>query len=102
MVTIMEFIFELVFEFLFEFFGEIFLNLYTVFLPHREISESVYRIVKTVLVIISVVLFILMLIGVILLIDSSAKSVLGWVFVSSYVLYIVTSIVVWVISAIRQ
>ena len=89
----MEVILEIIFEFAFEIVGEGLLNLYRVFLPNKSISPTAQKVIKAIHVTISVVLFVLLLVGILLLIESGGTSVLGWVFVSLYALYIVIAII---------
>lgn len=97
----MEEIFEFIFEFVFEIVGEGLLNLYKAFLPNKVISPTAYKVIKTILLIISIILFLLLLVGIVLLLESSGTSVLGWVFVSVYAVYIIVAIIAWIISAVR-
>ncbi len=98
----MDEIFEIIFEFVVEIVVEGFLNLYKAFLPSKVVSPIAYKVIKMVALIISATLFVLLIIGIGLLIESGATSVLGWVFVSLYGLYLVLAIVAWVFSAVRK
>ncbi len=98
----MEFVFEILFEFIYELLCEGLLNLYRAFLPSRVISPTAYKVVKAIAVIVSVLMFVLLFVGVILLIDTKGKSALGWVFVSAYAVYIILAIVVKIISIIKN
>lgn len=77
----------------FEFLGEFFVSVFTAFIPSRKLSIKDYRIIFVVGLIISVFLFVGLVYGIILLVESNAQSVLGWIFVSLAVIYVLTGIV---------
>ena len=98
----MEFVFEILFEFIYELICEGLINLCKAFLPSKCISPVGYKVIKAVAVIVSFLMFALLFIGVILLIESKGKSVLGWVFVSGYAVYVIVAIVAKIISVIKN
>ena len=98
----MDEIFEIIFDLVVEIVVEGFLNLYRAFLPSKVVSPIAYKAIRMVALMISFTLFVLLIIGIGLLIESGATSVLGWVLVSLYILYVILAIVAWVFSVVRK
>ncbi len=89
----MDFIFDFLVYGIFEFLGEIFVSLFTAFIPSRKLSFKTCRILYILGLVVSLLLFAGLIYGIVLLVESNAQSVLGWIFITLAVVYIVSGIV---------
>lgn len=89
----MDFIFDTMAYVLFEILGEGFVSLFTSFIPSRKISIKAYRVLFIMGLVVSIVLFVGLIYGVILLVESNARSVLGWMLLALAIIYVITAVI---------
>lgn len=98
----MDFIMDVLVEGFFELFGEGFLSLCSAFIPDKILSEKSQRIIGIIFFIIALALFVGLIIGVVLLVETGGQSLWGWLLVSVSAIYMVSGIVLKIRSHIKK
>ena len=98
----MEFIFEVLVEAFFELFGEGFISLCSVFVPQKTITEKGKKIINYVCLAISIVLFVGLFVGIIILDITKGQNFWGWLLISLNIIYLLTGITLKIVSCIKK
>ena len=88
----MDFVVDVLIEVIFDVFGEMFGYLGKSFFPDG-VSERTRKVINVISTVIGTVFLLLLLLGIIMVVQSSAKSMLGWVFLTLGVIYIAAGII---------
>ncbi|MDD6094144.1 MAG: hypothetical protein PUC29_00155 [Clostridia bacterium] len=98
----MDMVFDIFAEVFFEVICEGFLYLCTLFIPSKKLSEKARKIVGIVLAIIASLLFLGLVVGIFMLIETKGTGILGWALVSAAVLYVFAGVALKIISHKRK
>ena len=98
----MEFLFDVLVEAFFELFGEGFISLCSAFVPKKVISEKRKKIINYVCLAISLALLVGLFIGIIVLVETKGHSFWGWLLISLNIIYLLTGIILKIISHIKK
>lgn len=88
----MDFVVDILIEAIFDIFGEIFAYLGKSFFPDG-VSERTRKVINVISAIIGAIFLLLLLLGIFMVVQSSAKSMPGWVFLTLGVIYIAVGII---------
>ena len=94
----MEFIFDILVEAFFEFFGEGFISLCSAFVPQKVISEKEKKIIGYVCLTVSLILFIALFAGIIILVETKGQSFWGWLLICLNIIYLLAGITLKIVS----
>lgn len=94
----MEFLLDAFVEFFIEIFGEAFISLSAVFVPKKRFSEKTKKMTGNVFMVLSAVLFLGLFIGIVILFVSNGKSFWGWFLISLFVVFLLTGIILKIVS----
>jgi len=94
----MDFIVDFLVEAFLELFGEGFVSLCSAFIPNKALSGKSQRIIGIIFLIIALALFVGLIVGIVLLIETSGQSFWGWLLISLSLIYIVSGIVLKIVS----
>ena len=98
----MEFLVDILVEAFFELFGEGFIALCSAFVPQKVVSERGKKIIGYVCLAISLVLFIGLFAGIIILVETKGQSFWGWLLISLSVIYLLAGITLKIVSHIKK
>ena len=98
----MELLFDILVEAIFEIFAEGFIALYSAFVPQKVVSEKGKKIIGYVCFAISLVLFVGLFAGIIILVETKGQSFWGWLLISLNIIYLLTGITLKIISHIKK
>ena len=98
----MEFIFDILVEAFFELFGEGFISLCSAFVPQKVVSERGKKIIGYVCLAVSLVLFLGLFAGIIILVETKGHSFWGWILICLNIIYLFTGITLKMISCIKK
>ena len=96
----MEFIFDILVEAFFELFGEGFISLCSAFVPQKVVSEK--KIIGYVCLAVSLVLFVGLFAGIIILVETKGQSFWGWILICLNIIYLFTGITLKIVSCIKK
>ena len=85
-----------------ELFGEGFVYLCSAFVPNKNISERAHRIIGIVVLFVSLALFVGLIVGIFLLVETNGQSFWGWLLISLSVIYIVGGIALKTFSHMKK
>lgn len=85
-----------------ELFGEGFVYLCSAFVPNKNISERAHRIIGIVVLFVSLALFVGLIVGIFLLVETNGQSFWGWLLISLSVIYIVGGIALKIFFHIKK
>mgnify|MGYP000041887694 FL=1 len=98
----MDFIMDCLVEGFLELFGEGFVYLCSAFVPNKNISERAHRIIGIVVLFVSLALFVGLIVGIFLLVETNGQSFWGWLLISLSVIYIVGGIALKIFSHMKK
>lgn len=98
----MELLFDILVEAFFEIFGEGFIALCSAFVPQKVVAEKRKKIIGYVCLAISLVLFVGLFAGIIILVETNGQSFWGWLLISLNIIYLLTGITLKIISHIKK
>ena len=98
----MDFIIDILVEILFGSLAEGFVALSSIFLPKKSLTPKVEKQLRILFTFAGILLFALLVVGIILLIESHGKSVLGLVFVILCGLYVASSTILKIVTSIKR
>lgn len=98
----MDFIMDCLVEGFLELFGEGFVYLCSAFVPNKNISERAHRIIGIVVLFVSLALFVGLIVGIFLLVETNGQSFWGWLLISLSVIYIVGGIALKIFFHIKK
>ena len=98
----MDFVAGCLVEAFFELFAEGYVSLISAFMPNREMSDRAQKAIGIVLLIVGLLLFVGLIAGIILLVESGGTSALGKTFVGINIAYVVVSVVLKIVSCIKN
>ncbi len=98
----MEFLVDILVEAFFELFGEGFIALCSAFVPQKVVSDRGKKIIGYVCLAISLVLFIGLFAGIIILVETKGQSFWGWLLISLSVIYLLAGITLKIVSHIKK
>ena len=97
---------DIIFDFLFEIFAEVlcesFLSLYTAFTPDKKISPKTKKTVEVIAGATGFVLFICLIFGGAMLLDSKGKSDLGKILIGFPIVYFLTAMVLFIKKLVKR
>lgn len=98
----MDFLFDILVEAFFEIFGEGFIALCSAFVPQKAVSEKGKKIIGYVCLAVSLVLFIGLFAGIIILVETKGQSFWGWLLISLSIIYLLAGITLKIIAHIKK
>ena len=98
----MEFLFDILVDAFFELFGEGFISLCSAFIPQKVVSEKRKKIIGYVCLAISLVLFVGLFAGIVILVETKGQSFWGWLLISLNIIYLLAGIALKIISHIKN
>ena len=98
----MEFLFDILVEAFFEIFGEGFIALCSAFIPQKVVSEKGKKIIGYVCLTVSLVLFVGLFAGIIILVETKGHSFWGWLLISLNIIYLFAGMAMKIISQIKK
>ena len=98
----MEFLFDILAEAFFEIFGEGFIALCSAFVPQKVVSEKGKKIIGYVCFAISLVLFVGLFAGIIILVETKGQSFWCWLLSSLNIIYLLAGMTLKIISHIKK
>lgn len=98
----MDFIVDVLAEGFFELFAEGFVSLCSAFILKKILSDRLQRIIGIMFLVIALALFIGLIVGIVLLVETSGQSFWGWLLISLSVLYVVSGIALKIVSHIKK
>ena len=97
-----EILFDILVEAFFELFGEGFVSLCSAFVPQKKITEKGKSIIRYACLAVSLILFVGLFVGIILLVETKGQSFWGWVLISLDIIYLLAGITLKIISYIKK
>ena len=101
-VIFLELLFDILVEAIFESFAEGFIAFYSAFVPQKVVSEKGKKIIGYVCLAISLVLFVGLFAGIVILVETKGQSFWGWLLISLNIIYLLTGITLKIISHIKK
>ena len=98
----MDLIIDIIVEILFGSLAEGFVTLSSVFIPKNTLTPKAEKRLRIIFAVAGLLLFVLLVVGIVLLIESHGKSVLGLVFVILCGFYVASSIALKIITKIKN
>lgn len=98
----MEFFFDILVEAFFEIFGNGFISLSSAFIPQKVVSEKEKKIIGFVCLTISLILFVGLFAGIIILVETNGQSFWGWLLISLNIIYLLAGITLKIVSYIKK
>lgn len=98
----MSFIVDILVEFLLNIFAEGFVALAASFMPKRNLSKRAQNIISIVSCLIGAAMFVLLIVGIVLVVESSAGNIFGWIFIGICVAYIILAITLKIIYVVKK
>lgn len=98
----MDFIADIFFEVFLEIFVETFIALCQFFVPDKKISEKDEKIIKIFAVFVSSAILIGFVIGIVMLFETHARSICGWILTGMGIVYMIVGIVLAVVKEVKK
>lgn len=98
----MDIIFEAIVEFFAEVFGEGFLSASTEAVPYDKLPREKRGKYKSIVVVVSAILSILLIIGVVMLLETKGKSELGKILIGFPIVYFLTAVILLIKKLIKR
>lgn len=98
----MDFIFDILAEIFAEVFCDCFISTYTAFVPDKKISHKMKQTIEIVAGAISIILFICLIFGGAMLLDTKGKSELGKILIGFPIVYFLTAVILGIRKLVKK
>lgn len=98
----MDFLIDFLLEVVFNVFADGFVALAGIFMPNKTLSPRTEKILTIIFSLIGLCLFVLLVVGIIVLVESHGDSLIGWIFMGVSIIYVVLSIIARIVIKIKK
>ncbi len=98
----MDFLVDFLVEAVFNIFAEGFVAFSAAFMPNKALSPRTEKILAVIFSLIGLCLFVLLVVGVVMLVESHGDNPIGWFFIGACAIYVVLSIVARIVAKIKK
>ena len=98
----MDFLIDFLVEVVFNVFAEGFVSLAAAFMPNKVLSSRTEKILTVIFSLLGICLFVLLVVGIVMLVESHGDNLIGWIFMGVCTIYVVLSIVARIVTEIKK
>ena len=98
----MDFLMDFLVEVVFNVFAEGFISLAAAFMPNKAFSPRTEKILTIIFSLIGICLFVLLVVGAVILIESRGDNIMGWILTGVCAIYVVLAIVSKIVAKTKK